>query len=303
MRALVFGGQGSLKSGLGRDFYDAYPEVRQHYDATPLKKEVASFVFDSTENLNEHLFSQLGLIQFYMSAYDCLKKRYDSFDLTFGLSLGTYGSLYATEALSGERLFDLVDKRSRYMYEVARNSDSQLMAILGMSIDEVSDVLSELNQSTNRLFIANDNAIGQIVVGGDEKSISNLKVSLEKKKKRSILLSVSAAFHTPFMEEARMKYKEAMSTFQFDKFKIPVVDNRTAALMDEKGIEDTLSYHLVNLVRFRESLFFAQSFGIKEYVVIDSGKTIESFIKKTLGKDTNIVVIDSVEAFKNLGAC
>lgn len=299
MRALVFGGQGSLITGLGKDLYQEYPLIKPHYDETALKRTVRNFVFTETD-LNTKPLAQLGLLQFYMAMTDIVNSFKLEYQISFGLSLGTYGALYAVDGLEGNLLFDLVNQRSIIMSEVASSLSTGLLALLGVDAEEVKRLLNNANEAGMSLYFANDNAQGQIVIGGRTEDLESFKVSLTKSKIKSILLPVNAAFHTPYMKEAEILFQNVLKNYHFSKFNKPIIDNRTADIMDQSNLIKALSSHLTQTVRFRESLIYAAAMGVDEFLVIDAGKTIESFIKKTLGKETKITTLNNIKSIETI---
>ena len=291
MRALVFSGQGSLYPGIGKDFYEQFPFVQANYDGSILKEKVKALTLYSQEDLNKHYLGQLALVQYFMSVVDVIDYMGINYDTTFGLSLGTYGSLYATKALNRDTLFSLVEKRSQAMDISNEQCDTGLLAILGVSIFDVMEYI----ENEEKIFLANDNAIGQVVVGGFLKDLEVFKDKLGILGKKSIVLPVRSAFHTPYMQSAEQKFSEALKNITFSPFKIPLIDNRTGEYLEENQITEALATHLTRPVLFRESLLFAHNLGVTEFIVIDPGNSIASFIKKTLGKDEKIVKISRVE--------
>jgi len=296
MRALVFSGQGSLYPGIGKDFYEQFPFVQANYDGSILKEKVKALTLYSQEDLNKHYLGQLALVQYFMSVVDVIDYMGINYDTTFGLSLGTYGSLYATKALNRDTLFSLVEKRSQAMDISNEQCDTGLLAILGVSIFDVMEYI----ENEEKIFLANDNAIGQVVVGGFLKDLEVFKDKLGILGKKSIVLPVRSAFHTPYMQSAEQKFSEALKNITFSPFKIPLIDNRTGEYLEENQITEALATHLTRPVLFRESLLFAHNLGVTEFIVIDPGKSIASFIKKTLGKDEKIVKISRVEDLEEL---
>lgn len=296
MRALVFSGQGSLYPGIGKDFYEQFPFVQANYDGSILKEKVKALTLYSQEDLNKHYLGQLALVQYFMSVVDVIDYMGINYDTTFGLSLGTYGSLYATKALNRDTLFSLVEKRSQAMDISNEQCDTGLLAILGVSIFDVMEYI----ENEEKIFLANDNAIGQVVVGGSLKDLEVFKDKLGILGKKSIVLPVRSAFHTPYMQSAEQKFSEALKNITFSPFKIPLIDNRTGEYLEENQITEALATHLTRPVLFRESLLFAHNLGVTEFIVIDPGKSIASFIKKTLGKDEKIVKISRVEDLEEL---
>lgn len=296
MRALVFSGQGSLYPRIGKDFYEQFPFVQANYDGSILKEKVKALTLYSQEDLNKHYLGQLALVQYFMSVVDVIDYMGINYDTTFGLSLGTYGSLYATKALNRDTLFSLVEKRSQAMDISNEQCDTGLLAILGVSIFDVMEYI----ENEEKIFLANDNAIGQVVVGGSLKDLEVFKDKLGILGKKSIVLPVRSAFHTPYMQSAEQKFSEALKNITFSPFKIPLIDNRTGEYLEENQITEALATHLTRPVLFRESLLFAHNLGVTEFIVIDPGKSIASFIKKTLGKDEKIVKISRVEDLEEL---
>jgi len=296
MRALVFSGQGSLYPGIGKDFYEQFPFVQANYDGSILKEKVKALTLYSQEDLNKHYLGQLALVQYFMSVVDVIDYMGINYDTTFGLSLGTYGSLYATKALNRDTLFSLVEKRSQAMDISNEQCDTGLLAILGVSIFDIMEYI----ENEEKIFLANDNAIGQVVVGGSLKDLEVFKEKLGILGKKSIVLPVRSAFHTPYMQLAEQKFSEALKNITFSPFKIPLIDNRTGEYLEENQITEALATHLTRPVLFRESLLFAHNLGVTEFIVIDPGKSIASFIKKTLGKDEKIVKISRVEDLEKL---
>lgn len=296
MRALVFSGQGSMYPGIGRDFYEQFQFIKANYDGNVLKEEIKQLVFYSQQDLNKHYLGQLALLQYFMSVTDVIDYMGISYDVTFGLSLGTYGSLYATKALNQDALFSLVEKRSQAMNISKEQCDTGLLAILGVSIFDVIEYIED----EENIFLANDNSIGQVVVGGTLKDINIFREKLSKLGKKSVLLPVRSAFHTPYMQLAEHRFAEVVNTIAFSPFKIPIIDNRTGTYLKEENIGEALATHLTRPVLFRESLLFAHNLGVTEFIIIDPGKSITSFIKKTLGKDEKIVKISCIEDLEEL---
>ena len=82
-----------------------------------------------------------------------------------------------------------------------------MMAILGMSIDDVEEEINLLPKK-EICEIANDNSNTQVVVSGKKKVIEILNENLKKKKKKRILLPVSAPFHCSLMKKAAESMKD-----------------------------------------------------------------------------------------------
>ena len=57
-----------------------------------------------------------------------------------------------------------------------------MIAVLGTSIDEINDLM-KINLKENEVCeIANDNAIGQVIISGNKKSVSLFQKCFKRKK-------------------------------------------------------------------------------------------------------------------------
>ena len=68
------------------------------------------------------------------------------------------------------------------MQEAVPVGEGSMIAVLGASTEEIKNFIKEI-KNLNVCEIANDNAIGQVIVSGDKKSIESLKEILKKIKK------------------------------------------------------------------------------------------------------------------------
>ena len=120
------------------------------------------------------------------SIFSVLKKEFNfNFEKTkffAGHSLGEYSALVCAESLDFHDALYLLFERGKSMQESVLPGEGAMLAILGMSIDEVE---SEINSiSAGKCEIANDNCNGQVVVSGKKIDIDHLKENLKKRKKK-----------------------------------------------------------------------------------------------------------------------
>ena len=101
-----------------------------------------------------------------------------------------------------------------------------MLAILGSTIDEVNQLITKFNKN-GVCEIANDNSDGQTIVSGNKESVTDL-LNILKKKKKAILLPVSAPFHCSLMKGAAKKMKEKIEPVNFEKLNFEIISNVTA---------------------------------------------------------------------------
>ena len=122
-----------------------------------------------------------------------------------GHSFGEYTALCASEAVKFRDAVKLVKKRAECMKAAP---EGVMAAIVGIDYNDLKSVYDE-NKLTE-VSIANINAPGQIVISGDEKSVLSVCEKLkERGAKRTILLKVDGAFHSPLMKDAKNDFELA----------------------------------------------------------------------------------------------
>ena len=147
--------------------------------------------------------------------------------------------------------------------------------------------------------IANDNCIGQVVVSGTKIAIQTLKENLKQKKKKGIILPVSAPFHCSLMKKASEAMKSKIDSTDFLKPKPEIISNVTAKEeADVNRIRPLLVDQIISRVRWRESVDYMMKQGVTEFLEIGPGKVLSGLVKK-INKDVKVSNIDSIEDIKN----
>ena len=179
------------------------------------------------------------------------------------------------------------------MQEAVPEGYGAMTAILGMTINEVEKEISLLSKQ-EVCEIANDNSNGQVVVSGTKTIIDTLNNNLKRKKKRGIILSVSAPFHSSLMKKASENMKNKIEKADFLKPNPSIISNVTAKEEDDiNKIKSLLVDQITSRVRWRESVDFMIKARVTDFLEIGPGKVLSGLVKK-INKDVKIKNINSV---------
>ena len=184
------------------------------------------------------------------------------------------------------------------MQEAVPADQGAMIAVLGMEIEEVAKEIQLLSK-IGICEIANDNCRGQVVVSGAKQAINTLNENLKRKKKKGIVLPVSAPFHCSLMQRASENMKNKIEKTDFLRLKPSVISNVTAKEEnDVNRIKSLLVEQITSRVRWRESVNYMVKQGISEFIEIGPGKVLSGLVKK-INKDVKISNINSIDDLKN----
>ena len=306
MRAVLFPGQGSQFVGMGLDFYEKFDSVKTNFkivDETlgfSLSKMILNGP-DSDLKLTQN--TQPAIMTIGFSIFKVLNEEYklnlNNSKFFAGHSLGEYTALVCAGALTLERAAYLLHERGKSMQAAVPAGEGAMMAILGMSLHEVEDEIKLLPE-TKTCEIANENSNGQIVVSGKKNIIENFNQNLKNKKKKCILLPVSAPFHCKLMNPATEIMKKEIDKLEFKDSKNKIVANVTAKEVHKADeIKRLLISQIESPVRWRESILYMIEKGTKTFVEIGPGKVLSGMIKR-IDKNVNVVSINESEDLTKL---
>ncbi len=303
MRAVLFPGQGSQFVGMGADFYKKFDQVKNIFETVnkTLGYSLSDIILNGPEQklkLTEN--TQPAIMTVGVSIFNVLKKDFNLENAKFfaGHSLGEYTALVCAGSLTIERAAYLLKERGKAMQEAVPPNEGAMIAVLGMSIQEVENEINLLPKE-EVCEIANDNSYGQVVVSGKKKSIEILNINLKNKKKRGIILPVSAPFHCSLMTKAANNMVDKINKTTFLKPTISVISNVTAQEEnDENKIKSLLIDQITSRVRWKESIEYMIKNGVNDFIEIGPGKVLSGLVKK-INKNVKIRSVNLMDDIIN----
>ena len=305
MRAVLFPGQGSQYVGMGSDFYEKFDSVKEIFrtvDKT-LGFSLSNIILNGPEaELKLTQNTQPAIMTIGVCIFNVLNQQFglnlNNARFFAGHSLGEYTALVCGGSLTIERAAYLLHKRGKSMQDAVPSGQGAMMAILGMTIHEVENEINLLPKG-EICEIANDNTSGQVVVSGKKMVIEILNENLKKKKKKGILLPVSAPFHCSLMKKAAENMKDEIENTNFLKPKPSIISNVTAKEeTDVDKIRPLLIDQITSRVRWRESIDFMIKQGVASFLEIGPGKVLSGLVKK-INRNVKISNINSIEDIIN----
>ena len=169
-----------------------------------------------------------------------------------------------------------------------------MAALLGAELDQAEAVTLARRQAGGRLFVANINAPGQVVVAGGVDDLDWLDAEGPNHGLRKVVrLKVAGAFHSPFMGAAADRIESALAGVDLARGDFPVWSNVTAA-PHEPGLEkQMLARQVTSPVRFAETLAGMAAAGVDHYLHVGPGDGTVGMAKRSAPGATYLAVSET----------
>jgi trans-AT polyketide synthase/acyltransferase/oxidoreductase domain-containing protein len=271
MKAYLFPGQGSQKKGMGEELFDKFKDVTRKAD------EILGFSIkelclqDPEGKLPQTQYTQPAVYVVNALSYLDRIQTGSPPDYVLGHSVGEFDALFASNGVDFETGLRLVKKRGELMNRVKGGG---MAAVMGISEDRVEEILKE-NHLKN-LYIANYNSSYQVCLSGLSEEIERAEsIFLDNGANRYQILNVSAAFHTPYMEEAKRRFNEFVKNTRIGDMAIPIIANVTARPYKQDEIKDNIVEQITTPVKWMESIRYllAKGVNINDFHEINQGGT------------------------------
>jgi len=280
MKAYIFPGQGSQFPGMGKDLFETYSFAREIFSEADelLGFSLSDIMFNGTEEELKQTNVTQPAIYLHSILIAKLGTNFKP-EMVAGHSLGEFSALVASGGLSWQDGLSLVSKRALAMQKACELAPSTMAAVLGLSDEQIEKVCAEFH---GEVVAANFNCPGQVVISG---SIKGVELAGEKLKeagaKRVLLLPVGGAFHSPFMEPARLELAAAIETAKIDHPICPIFQNVNAkASQNEVEIKANLIAQLTGPVRWTQSIEAMISAGATDFIECGPGKVLQGLVRK-----------------------
>lgn len=288
--AAVFPGQGSQSVGMFADFMDSKVVAQTYQEANDaLGYDLRSVTLNGPESeLNKTEVTQPAILTASVAAYRALLERAEAPAAVAGHSLGEYSALVAAGVMNFTDAVKLVRLRGQAMQEAVPEGVGAMAAILGLDDQVVIDVCDEVSSDSDKVWAANFNTPGQVVISGNKAAVDKAAEAFTAKGARRVVpLAVSAPSHCPLMQSAADRLAEALEGISFNDAKVAVYCNYSAeAITSAADIKTALIKQLTCPVRWVKSVENMKAAGIEAMLECGPNKVLCGLIRKI---DKNLV--------------
>ena len=297
--AVIFPGQGAAAPGAGRPWVDhqAWNVVGQA--EAVLDRPLARLLLEAdAPELAATGASQLAVLLTSLVAWEALAPQLDDRPVAFaGHSLGQITALLAAGAVDRDDGFRLAADRADLSQASAHARPGSMAALVGAELD----VAARVCEGGDGVWIANDNAPGQVVIAGTP---GGLDAASERARqlgvRRVMRLNVGHAFHTPLLADAAAGLRPVLEALAFREATAPVVANTDAlGHTDPQCWPDQLTRHLVEPVRWRESQRTLAASGATTFIEVGPGRVLAGLARRTV-PDVTVRNVTTPDDLSNL---
>ncbi|MCM8802564.1 MAG: ACP S-malonyltransferase, partial [Candidatus Omnitrophica bacterium] len=278
--SVVFPGQASQYVGMGKEIieenskYREILEIGEKITGLPIIEKIYN---GPIEELTRTLYCQPSVFGISLVCWKYFKDKTEITPFCLaGHSLGEYTGLCVGSVFSIEEGFYLVKRRAQIMDEVSQKVDGSLLAILGISLRDVEEIIRNFNE----VEVSNINSYTQIIVGGPKSELEKLEKYLKGKRIKSIFLKVSGPFHTKYMKQASEEMKKEIEKINFKNSEVPIYLNYSAKkTVDKEEIKDGLLKQFYSSVRWIEIIENMVKDGVDCFVEIGPKNVLKKLIE------------------------
>ena len=300
----MYTGQGSQYKGAGYTLYLNEPIFREALEKCEelllpyIKYKLTDLLY--SDKCSEELLNQTNIAQpvifSFGYALTCLWMEWGIRpDIVLGHSVGEYIAAVVAGVFSLQDGIKLIAERGRLMSEVA--AEGEMYAVFA-NLEVIKAYIKDY--PSDKIRIAAINSPNNIVVSGDKEIARQVIKKLSENNINSQKLAVSNAFHSPLMEPIVNEFRALASKIQYFKPAIPIVSNVSADIFKDKTFNpEYLVEHLLNPVKFMDSIELLEEQGYKVFVEISGRQTLVNLCKNIFKDKKDKILLSSLQPSKN----
>lgn len=284
MIAFLFPGQGSQAIGMGRAFHDASPAAKSLFAEAndALGFDLTRLMFEGPESeLALTANTQPAIMTVSVAAAAVCAERGLRPAIAAGHSLGEWSALVVAGALRFRDAVRIVRKRGELMQDAVPVGTGAMAAVMGLDLTVVEAVCREAAEG-DVVDVANINSNGQIVIAGHRPAVERaVAVASARGGRKSVMLPVSAPFHSSLMTPAAERLATELATVEVQDPGVPVVRNVDAGVTRTAAeVKPFLLQQVASPVRWTDCMLRLATEGATAFVEVGPGRVLTALLRR-----------------------
>ena len=306
--ALLSPGQAAHYVGMGSDFYNEFPSVRETFEIASqvAKYNMAKLCFEDPQDrlkLTEYAqpailtvsLAVAKLIEYYTGVMSFIKA-------AAGHSLGEISALTFSKSFFMADALRLVIARAKAMQRAVPIGQGKMAAIIGLDFEKIQEVCQQAAKG-QVVTPANVNAPDQIVIAGHREAVDRAcQLSSRAGAKKTMGLEVSAPFHCPLMEPAAREFERAFSYINLQPTEISVYQNvDNSPYGNPTAIQEFLVRQLTSPVNWPGMIESLKKQGIQQFIIVCPGKVLGGLMRR-IDRSLPFFIVEDLASFNELAS-
>ncbi|MEU9807838.1 nocobactin polyketide synthase NbtC [Mycobacterium sp. NPDC050853] len=288
-RGFVFPGQGGQRPGMGRLFYDRFPDFRDEVDrcselfGTQFGRSPLNYLLDehlpaddSARVVQPALFTQMaGLAALWRSVGVTP-------DVAIGHSQGEIAAAYVSGAMSLADAVTVVGTRARIADEFP--ADDYVMAVIAADRDACEELLARQSGWAELSVINSPSMVG---ISGQRETVQQIVERLTEDGVFARIIPVRYPAHTSMIASIGAKIRkalvESLGVSEFAASEIDCIGSTLGApITSEVPVDQYWFWNLRNIVRFDRAIATAVTAQVDTFVELAEHPTLQLAIRENL---------------------
>jgi malonate decarboxylase epsilon subunit len=249
---------------------------------------------DTPEALRSTLPVQLALLTTGVAAARALEEEGIIPTFVAGLSVGAFGAAVHAELLTLADGVRLVKQRAELMEQHSPKGYG-LIAIVGLTEDQVAALIHETDTPGNPAYIANVNSAEQTVISGSLTAMEKVSRAALKAGARKVeRLDVAVLSHSPLLQPIAGVLTQTLQTIPLHPPRMVYIGNvKGRALRNADAIAADLANNIAHAVRWYETTIVLQELGCTLCIETPPGHVLTNLAKQSIPDVKSIAMVDT----------
>ena len=306
--ALIFPGQGSQHTGMGRRVAERSAGARAVFAQADeiLNLNVTKIVMDGSErDLRRTVNTQPAILAVSWAYLAYLRERAAELGKQIkpshvsGHSFGQFSAAAAADAISFADALKLVRERGRIMTKWSKKRPGGMASIIGPNDEDVADVCSRVSPDGD-VGVAAVNAPGQTVISGTLAALARAMDVVRERGGRVVQLPISVPGHFPKMSEAREELRRFIDGIEFRDPRSPVVSSLTGRMLTTADeVRQELSDQMTGAINWMRAFLEMRRAGASAFFELGPGHVLSN-LSRRVDRDAQMIDLFDESQWRDL---